>query len=80
MVIERGFVSIAEGQVHFRRNGDAGAGRPLVLIHMSPVASGFLVPLMDALGDTRPLFAPDTLGNGDSAAPEGARARQGRGR
>lgn len=72
MVIERGFVSIAEGQVHFRRNGDAGAGRPLVLIHMSPVASGFLVPLMDALGDTRPLFAPDTLGNGDSAAPEGA--------
>ncbi len=69
MDIERGFARIAEGQVHYRRNRDAGEGRPLVLIHMSPVASGFLVPLMQALGDARPLFAPDTLGNGDSCPP-----------
>ena len=71
MVIERGFIRIAEGQVHFRHNVDSKGGRPLVLIHMSPVASGFLVPLLEALGDTRPLFAPDTLGNGDSAPPAG---------
>ena len=69
MAIERGFVGIAEGQVHFRRNASFKSDRPLVLIHMSPVASGFLVPLLEELGDERPLFAPDTLGNGDSAPP-----------
>lgn len=66
MEIERGFARIAEGQAHYRRNVGAKDGRPLVLIHMSPVASGFLVSLMEALGDSRPVFAPDTLGNGDS--------------
>ncbi len=67
MDIERGFVRIAEGQVHFRRNVGVDKARTLVMIHMSPVASGFLVPLMEELGTARPLFAPDTLGNGDSA-------------
>lgn len=71
MGIERGFIGIAEGQVHFRRNTGARDGRPLVLIHMSPVASGFLVPLLEELGDARRLFAADTLGNGDSVAPAG---------
>lgn len=71
MEIERGFTRIAEGQVHYRRNRSTKEGRPLVLIHMSPVASGFLVPLMQALGDARPLCAPDTLGNGDSCPPAG---------
>ncbi len=69
MEIERGFARIAEGQVHFRSNVGANGGRPLVLIHMSPVASGFMVPLMEELGDSRRLIAPDTLGNGDSAPP-----------
>lgn len=68
MEIERGFARIAEGQVHYRRNMGAKEGRPLVLVHMSPVASGFLVPLMQGLGDSRPVFAADTLGNGDSCA------------
>jgi pimeloyl-ACP methyl ester carboxylesterase len=67
MEIERGFVRIAEGQMHYRRSVGDTDGRTLVMIHMSPVASGFLVPLMEEIGDARPLFAPDTLGNGDSA-------------
>ena len=65
--IDRNFVRIAEGQVHFRSNGDLGGEkRPLVMIHASPASSMTLVPLMEELAGTRPLFAPDTLGNGDS--------------
>jgi pimeloyl-ACP methyl ester carboxylesterase len=65
--IDRGFLRIAEGQVHYRSHGDIKAGgRPLVLIHASPASSIRLVPLMQALAGTQPLYAPDTLGNGDS--------------
>ena len=70
--IERAFIRIREGQVHLRRNLAGGTGKhvPLVMLHSSPVASGSLVPLMRALGTRRPLIAPDTLGNGDSAPPD----------
>ena len=65
--IERGFLRISEGQVHYRSHGDIkGGGRPLVLIHASPASSINLVPLMEALAGSQPLYAPDTLGNGDS--------------
>lgn len=66
--ILRGFVSIAEGQVHYR-GGGSGAARPLWMVHASPASSLTLVPLMRVLGQTRRVIAPDTLGNGDSAAP-----------
>jgi pimeloyl-ACP methyl ester carboxylesterase len=65
--IDRGFVRIEEGQVHFRRVGDPASGRPLVLVHASPSSSLNLVPLIQELAGTRPLLAPDTLGHGDSA-------------
>ena len=70
--IERAFVRIREGQVHLRRILPGGTNEhiPLVMLHSSPVASGSLVPLMRALGAHRPLIAPDTLGNGDSAPPD----------
>lgn len=65
--IERGFLRIKEGQVHYRSHGDIrGGGRPLVLVHASPASSINLVPLMESLAGTQPLYAPDTLGNGDS--------------
>lgn len=68
MTIERAFVRIKEGQVHYRRTMEKIGGRPLVTLHMSPVASSFLVNLLDTLDDgSRRLIAPDTLGNGDSA-------------
>jgi pimeloyl-ACP methyl ester carboxylesterase len=66
--ILRGFVSIAEGQVHYR-SGGSGNARPLWMVHASPASSVTLVPLMRELGRTRPVIAPDTLGNGDSAPP-----------
>eukprot|EP00456_Euglypha_rotunda_P017537 TRINITY_DN16032_c0_g1_i1.p3 TRINITY_DN16032_c0_g1~~TRINITY_DN16032_c0_g1_i1.p3 ORF type:complete len:122 (-),score=28.21 TRINITY_DN16032_c0_g1_i1:11-376(-) len=72
MEIERGFVRIAEGQMHLRRTVPMDDTRPpLVLLHPSPGSSIQLVPLMEALvaADAPPLIALDTLGNGDSAAP-----------
>jgi pimeloyl-ACP methyl ester carboxylesterase len=67
MTIERAFVRINEGQAHYRRTMEKTDGRPLVMLHMSPVASSFLVTLLETLDDgSRRLIAPDTLGNGDS--------------
>ncbi|WP_159982022.1 MULTISPECIES: alpha/beta fold hydrolase [unclassified Novosphingobium] len=78
--IDRGFVRIAEGQVHYRSlpalPGAQGA-RPLVMLHLSPASSRSLEPLMAALrgaGHEGAILAPDTLGNGDSARPAHADA------
>jgi pimeloyl-ACP methyl ester carboxylesterase len=70
--ILRGFVSIREGQVHYRHGGPQAAvqgARPLWMIHASPASSITLVGMMREFGRSRPVFAPDTLGNGDSAPP-----------
>ncbi len=68
--IERGFVSIREGQVHLRRSAESpgGSARPLWMVHASPASSISLLPLMQALAPGRAVIAPDTLGNGDSVA------------
>ena len=72
--IERAFVSLREGQVHLRRlAGAQSRGPPLLLLHASPVSSWAMQGLMEALHQGNPdrlAIAPDTLGNGDSAAPE----------
>ena len=67
--IRRDFVSIAEGQVHYRAWSPAATGRPVVLIHASPSSSWNLSGLLAELGPHRPVIAPDTLGNGDSPPP-----------
>jgi pimeloyl-ACP methyl ester carboxylesterase len=74
VTIRRGFVDIAGGQVHFRVCGNAAASpNPLVMFHPSPGSSRMLEPLIVAFGASRHVIAPDTLGNGDSAAPTGKR-------
>jgi len=71
MTIERAFTKVKEGQVHYLRTMEEIGGRPLVTLHMSPVASNFLKPLLSVLDDgKRRLIAPDTMGNGDSAPLE----------
>lgn len=76
-MIDRSFVRLREGQVHVREAAAADGGerrRPLYLMHPSPASARGLEPLMAALraaGAAQRLIAPDTLGNGDSAAPEG---------
>jgi pimeloyl-ACP methyl ester carboxylesterase len=74
MMIERAFVTLKEGQVHLRRRDAPDArGRPLLMLHASPVSSWVFQGLMEAIaavGAPRTLIAPDTLGNGDSAPPD----------
>ena len=71
--IDRAFVRIAEGQVHYRTAGPAKTAQPaplpLWMIHASPASSSSLVGLVGQLGLSRRVIAPDTLGNGDSAPP-----------
>lgn len=68
--ILRGFVSIDEGQVHYRTAGVARPDAPpLVMFHASPGSAKMLEPLIAKLAEHRLVIAPDTLGNGDSAAP-----------
>ena len=75
--IERQFVALREGQLHLRRlkrpARDADLNVPATLMfHPSPASSWFLQGLMIELrkaGCNATLIAPDTLGNGDSAAP-----------
>ena len=64
--IERAFVTIREGQVHLRRAGKGG--RPLWMLHASPASSVQLSGLIRACAARGAVVAPDTLGNGDSAA------------
>ncbi|MFZ4531514.1 MAG: alpha/beta hydrolase [Alsobacter sp.] len=69
--IDRSFVRIAEGQVHYRvaNPREPTAAPPLVMLHASPASSLTLVPLIARFARTRTVIATDTLGNGDSAAP-----------
>jgi pimeloyl-ACP methyl ester carboxylesterase len=69
--ILRGFAEIAEGQVHYREAGRGLGGTPLVMLHASPGSAKMLEPLIGALGGARRVIATDTLGNGDSAPPDG---------
>ncbi|PPR79263.1 MAG: hypothetical protein CFH01_00523 [Alphaproteobacteria bacterium MarineAlpha2_Bin1] len=69
----RNFVNIDVGQVHYRYIGEISNGElPLVLLHASPTSSISLTQLMLELSKynhVTPLYAPDTLGNGDSCKP-----------
>ncbi len=67
--IDRHFVRLTEGLVHYREAGSDQTGLPILMMHASPASSAFLEPLMAELGKTRRVIAPDTLGNGDSAPP-----------
>jgi pimeloyl-ACP methyl ester carboxylesterase len=69
--IDRAFVRIDEGQVHYRKhiNVKNSSKLPIYMIHASPSSSLNLTPLIGQLGATRDVFAPDTLGFGDSPPP-----------
>lgn len=70
MVVKRGFVDVADGQVHYREAGTgAPSGVPLVMLHPSPGSAKMLEPLLRALAARRRVIAADTLGNGDSSPP-----------
>lgn len=66
--IFRRFADLPHGQVHYR---EAGAGDVLLLLHGSPGSSRQLVRLIARFASTMRVIAPDTPGNGDSAALPG---------
>jgi pimeloyl-ACP methyl ester carboxylesterase len=65
-VVQRGFVDLPHGQMHYRFAGEAG--EPILLLHASPGSSCQLVRLIEDLAGESRVFAPDTPGNGDSVA------------
>ena len=72
-LVDRAFVRIREGLAHYRHCGPAGAatGLPLYLHHANPGSSRGLEELMAQLAArSRRTIAPDTLGYGDSCAPD----------
>lgn len=69
MEIDRHFVRLKDGLIHYREAGSHHPGIPVLMMHASPASSAFVEPLMAELGKTRHVIAPDTPGNGDSAPP-----------
>lgn len=69
--VDRAFVRIKEGLVHYRHAGEQKPGGkvPLYMVHAGPGSSAGVAPMVEAFGKSRRVIAPDTLGNGDSAAP-----------
>lgn len=69
--IDRAFLRLREGLVHYRSAGDphARGALPLYLAHAGPGSSRSFETLLPRLGQRGFAFAPDMLGNGDSALP-----------
>lgn len=69
-IVDRGFVRVAEGPVHYRFLGRPGHGDvPLLMAHAAPGSSSGLAGLIGGLGRNRFVMAPDMLGFGDLPAP-----------
>lgn len=70
-LIDRAFLRLAHGLVHYREVTGAAAAseRPLLLLHASPNCSRSMVPLMAGCAGRGRVLAPDTPGNGDSERP-----------
>ena len=62
-MIERHYVNVPGGQMHYRR---AGEGPPAILLHSSPLSSQAMEPWIRALADRMTVFAVDTAGYGQS--------------
>ena len=68
--VTRAYATTSAGALHLRLRA-GGGGRPLVLVHGSPASAAMLEPLIGRLARSRPVYAFDTLGNGDSDKPAG---------
>jgi pimeloyl-ACP methyl ester carboxylesterase len=75
-LIERAFLRLPAGRVHYRyMDGPPETDRlPLYMAHAGPGCSRGLEPLIAELGADRRVIAPDMLGNGDSEAPAATKA------
>ena len=66
MEIDRNFVRIAEGQIHYRSIGADTTAPPLIMLHAAPYSARTLEPLMREIAKSRRVIAPDLPGTGDS--------------
>ncbi|WP_127480135.1 alpha/beta hydrolase [Nocardioides pantholopis] len=62
-MIERHYVNLPGGQLHYRR---AGEGPPVVVLHSSPMSSAAMVPWIERLAADFTVYALDTPGYGQS--------------
>jgi pimeloyl-ACP methyl ester carboxylesterase len=63
-MISKYYANLANNkQTHYRRSG---AGKPVVLLHASPMSSALMVPMITALEHFADVIAPDTPGYGQS--------------
>ncbi len=68
-VIDRAFLRVAGGLIHYRHTAGDPTRVPLVMAHGGPGSSLSLVPLIADLGVDRLVAAPDMMGNGASDPP-----------
>ncbi len=66
MVIQRGYIDIPEGQIHYRTKGN---GPPLLLLHQSVCSSDEYSRVIPILAKSYRVIAMDTLGYGESDKP-----------
>ncbi|GAA6293567.1 hypothetical protein F220043C3_20010 [Enterocloster asparagiformis] len=64
--MKRAYVEIEEGQMHYRC---AGAGEPIILLHMSGSSSDEFERVGDLLANKYAVYAPDLLAFGSSDKP-----------
>ncbi len=62
-MIKKYYADVLSGQTHYRR---AGEGKPVVLLHASPMSSQLMEPMMQSLVGHADVIAPDTPGYGQS--------------
>jgi len=68
MAIVKAYVSIPEGQVHYRHV--PGTGTPVVFLHQTASSSQMYIKAMELMAGGRPLYAFDTPGFGGSFDPD----------
>jgi pimeloyl-ACP methyl ester carboxylesterase len=64
--MRRGYVDLAEGQMHYQTGG---SGPDLLLLHQSPLSSAEYVAMLPRLAEETRVFAIDYLGHGNSDDP-----------
>lgn len=64
--MKKGYVSIPEGQIHYRTEGE---GEPLLLFHQAPMSSEEWDAVIPILGKHYRVVAPDMIGHGNSDDP-----------
>ena len=67
--IRKAYVDVCSGQIHYLHS--KGQGIPLLLFHRTPASSVIFKRMMKQMAGSRPIYALDTPGFGESFNPEG---------